>query len=133
MRTHVDQSRLALAQAKFAPVALALDRVAREVEKHHAVELKPRGRMQQTAQNAFAVRYSLRHPDEARLSLTFILVGDDADLMLLQSQERVGPPDARANPGRFDQRVYRLGEIDAIKQAVQEKISAHLGVREARH
>ena len=73
----------------------------------------------------FAVRYALRHPDEARLSLTFRIVGDDADLLLLEGQERLGLRDVKANPGRVDQRVYRLGEVEAIKAAVRAKIGPH--------
>jgi hypothetical protein len=89
--------------------------------------------MQQTAQNAYAVRYSLRYPDEARLSLTFTVVGEDADLLLMQGHGRSVPRDIRANPGQIDQHVYRLDEIEEIKAAVQQKISAHLQTREVRH
>jgi hypothetical protein len=65
--------------------------------------------MEQTAQNAYSVRYSLRHTDDTRLALTFIVTGEEANLLLLEAQERSGPQDIRANPGRVDQRVYRLG------------------------
>src|ERR671911_1814554 len=83
MRTNVDQSRLSLARANFKPIARVLDRLSEDVEKEHgpSAVLKRRGAMQQTAQNAYAVRYSLRYPDEARLSLTFTVVGVDADLL----------------------------------------------------
>jgi hypothetical protein len=89
--------------------------------------------MQQTAQNAYAVRYSLQYPDEAQLSLTFIVVGEDADLLLMQRHEPSGHRDIRADPGQVDQRVYRLGAIEEIKAAVQQKIAAHLRAREVRH
>jgi hypothetical protein len=88
--------------------------------------------MEQTAQNAYSVRYSLRHPDDTRLALTFIVTGEEANLLLLEAQERSGPQDIRANPGRVDQRVYRLGKVEEIKQAVQEKIITHLRTRHAR-
>jgi hypothetical protein len=112
-----------------------LDRLSKDVEKEHgpSAVLKQREAMEQTAQNAYAVRYSLRYPDEARLSLTFIVVGEDADLLLMQGHERSGPRDIRANPGQIDQHVYRLDEIEEIKAAVQQKISAHLQTREVRH
>ena len=82
--------------------------------------------MHKVAENAYTVRYSLRRPDEVRLSLTFTVVGENADLILVQGHERFGPRDIRANPGQVDQHVYRLEQIDEIKHAVQEKILAHL-------
>jgi hypothetical protein len=135
MWTNVDQSRLSLSRANFKPIARVLDRLSEDVEKEHgpSAVLKRRGAMQQTAQNAYAVRYSLRYPDEARLSLTFTVIGEDADLLLMQGHERSGPRDIRANPGQIDQHVYRLDEIEEIKAAVQQKISTHLQTREVRH
>ena len=127
MQTNVSQECLAVAQAKFKPVARALDRLAQDLEKEHgrSAVLEQRGPMQRIAQNAYVVRYSLRHPDEAQLSLKFTVVGDNADRILLQGHERSGPRDISANPGQVDQRVYRLERTDEIKEAVQEKISAH--------
>ncbi|GEO19282.1 hypothetical protein [Microvirga aerophila] len=135
MRTNVNRSRLALAQEKFEPIARVLDRLSEDVEKEHghSAVLERRSAMQQTAQNAYAVRYSLQCPDEARLSLTFIVVGDDADLLLMQRHDRSDPRDLRANPGQVDQRVYRLEQIEEIKAAVQQKITAHFRARELRH
>jgi hypothetical protein len=135
MRTAGDEGRLALAQAKFEPVARALDRLSTEIEEKlgGSAVLERSGGMQQTAQNAYAVRYSLRHRDNWRLSLTFLVVGEQADLVLMQGHERTGPRDVRADPGQVDQRVYRLEKVDEIKAAVQDKISAHLRAREVRH
>jgi hypothetical protein len=131
MPTNVYQSRLALAQAKFRPLARVLDRLSEDIEKEHGrpAALKPRGAMEQTAENAFAVRYALRQPDEARLSLTFRIVGEDADLLLLEGHERSGSPDFRADPGQVDQCVYRLAEVEEIKAAVKAKIVDHLRAR----
>ena len=133
MRTNLDQTRLASAQAKFEPVARVLEHLSKEIQKDHAAVLRRRGAMQQTAQNTYSVRYSLKDPDDAQLSLTFIIVEDDADFVLVQSNQRSGPGDARANPGQVDQRVYRLDNLDEIRRAVQEKITAHLRAREVRH
>ncbi len=96
-------------------------------------ELKQRGSMEVTAQNVYAVRYSLRHLYDVRFALTFIVTGEEADLILLQSQERTGPQDVCSNPGQVDQHVYRLEKIDEIKHAVQVKISAHLRKRASKH
>ena len=135
MQTDPDQRRLALARAKFEPVAQVLDRVAKDIEKDHgrSAVLEQRGPMQQMARNVCAVRYSLRHADDVRFALTFIVTGEDADLLLLQAQERAGPPDVRTNPGQIDQRVYDLERVEDIKQAVQEKIRAHLRARATQH
>src|ERR671912_1080204 len=125
---NVDDSRLGLAKAKFVPVAQALDVIAKDIKTKHGrlAVLKPRGAMHKLAENAYTVRYSLRQPDDVRLSLTFTVVGENADLILVQGHERSGPRDIRANPGQVDQHVYRLEQIDEIKHAVQEKILAHL-------
>ena len=134
MQTNVDHGRLARARAKFEPVTQMLNHLAKHIEQDHggSAVLKQRCPMEPTAQNAYAVRYSLRHPDDTRLALTFIVTGEEADLLLLQAQERSGPQDIRAHPGQIDQRVYRLEKVEEIKQAVQEKIIAHLRTRHAR-
>jgi len=135
MQAKPEQARLSLAQAKFDPVARVLDHLSRDIEKEYGASavLKPRGSMQQMAGNAYAVRYTLRDPEEARLSLTFLVVGDDADLLLVKGQNRSGSRDGRANPGQVDQRVYRLQEVEEIKAAVKKKIIDHLRRRGARH
>ena len=129
------KSDLALAQAKFDPVARVLDRLSKDIEKEYgrSAVLKSRGSMQQMAGNAYAMRYTLREPDKARLSLTFLVVGDDADLLLLKGQDQSGSRDARVDPGQVDQRVYRLRELEEIKAAVKQKIIDHLRGQGALH
>jgi hypothetical protein len=133
MQTNVEQGRLAVARVRFAAVASMLDHLAEDIKKEHgpSAVLEQKGPMEPMAQNVCSVRYSLRHPDEDRLALTFVVTGDSADLLLLQAQEQSGPEDIRVNPGPVDQHVYRVEEIDGIKQAVQEKIRAHLRTRGA--
>jgi hypothetical protein len=81
------------------------------------------------AKTAYTVRYALRHRDDTPLALTFILVGEDPDLILLDANERSGPRDVRASPGQVDQQVYRVQQIDEIKEAVRDKITRHLPSR----
>jgi hypothetical protein len=128
MQTTGDHVHLALARAKFKPVARALDEVSKDLERDHgrSAVLQQKSSMRQISQSACVVQYALLNPDEDWLSLTFIVVGDEADCVLLQHQERSGPPDRRANPGQVDQHVYRVEKLDEIKTAVREKISAHL-------
>ena len=128
---NVDDGRLGLAQAKFIPVAQVLDGIAKDIEREHgrSVVVKPRGTMHKLAENAYTVRYSLQQPDDVRLSLTFTVAGENADLLLVQDQERSSPDDIRTNPGQVDQHVYRLEQIDEIKLAVRDKILAHLRSR----
>src|SRR5215208_2993783 len=135
MQAKPEQARLSLAQAKFDPVARVLDHLSRDIEKEYGASavLKPRGSMHQMAGNAYAVRYTLRDPEEARLSLTFLVVGDDADLLLVEGQDQSGSRDVRADPGQVDQRVYRLQEVEEIKAAVKQKIIDHLRRRGALH
>ncbi len=134
MRTNVDHGRLALARAKFEPVARVLDELAKDIRKEHgrSAVLKPRSPMEVTAQNVYAVRYSLRHSNDVRFAFTFIVTGENADLLLVQAQERFGPEDIKADPAQFDQHVYRLEKIDEIKKAVQGKIGTYLRTRQAR-
>ena len=135
MPTEVDQDRLALAQAKFEPVARVLDHLSRDIEKEHGrpAALKRRAAIEQTAQNAFAVRYSLRQPEEARLSLTFRIVGDDADLLLLEGHERSDPQDVRVDAGRVAEGVYRFGEGEEIKWGVRGRVVDDLRARGVLH
>ena len=123
-----DNDCLGLAQAKFIPVAQVLDDIVRDIERQHgrSVVLTPRDAMHKLAENAYTVRYSLQQPEDVRLSLTFTVVGENADLLLVQGQERSSSSDVRANPGQVDQHVYRLEQIDEIKLAVRDKILAHL-------
>ena len=73
----------------------------------------------------YETRYSLRHADEERLSLTFI-TGDAADLVLLQGHQRSTARNLSADPGALDQHVYRVDEFDELKTAIREKTVAHL-------
>jgi hypothetical protein len=66
------------------------------------------------------------------LSLTFIVTGANADLILLQGHQRSAARDVSAKPGQFDQHVYRLEELDELKEAVREKIIDHLAATRVR-
>lgn len=134
MQTNIDYVRLARAQAKFEPIARVLDRLGENIEKEYgqSAVLKQTSPIEPVAQNAYEVRYSLQHPDGVRFAVTFIITGEDADLLLLEAQERFGPEDIKANPAQVDQCVYRLEKIGEIERAVQRKISAYLRARQAR-
>ncbi len=133
MQTNVEQGRLALTRVRFEPVACMLDRLAEDIEREHgpSAVLEQKGPMEPMAQNVCSVRYSLRHPNDGQLALTFVVTGEAADLLLLQAQEQSGLRDTEANSGPVDQHVYRVEKIDDIKQAVQEKIRAHFRSRGA--
>ena len=135
MQTNHDRAHLALAQAKFRPVARALEDVSKDFEQDHGqpVVLQQQSPMQPISQNACKVQYALQHLDEAPLSLTFLVVGDEADCVLLQGQECSGPLDSRAEPGQVDQHVYRVDDLNDIKSAVRNKITAYLRALEAQH
>lgn len=125
------EGNLALVRSNLEPLRRFLDRMGELISKEFgdAAVWEPAGEIQKTAQNAHEVRYSLRHADHVRLSLTFIITGDNADLVLLQGHERSVPRDLGANPGQFDQHAYRLNEIDELKEAVREKVLAHMAAR----
>jgi hypothetical protein len=130
MLMHINSNRrpAPLAEVKFTPVAQVLERLARDIkmEQGGSAVLEQRSPIKQLAQNAYKIRYSLRHPDKVRFSLTFTVVGDNADLLLLEAQERSASQDVRGNPGQVDQQVYSLERIDEIKEAVEQKLRAHL-------
>ena len=118
-----DESRLERANAKFEPVRLFLDYLSRGIvrkyDQHATLEQQD---VQETARDTYDVRYSLRWGGEDRLSLDFILTGDNADLVLLQDNQ----PGAPERVGQVDQRVYRLDQIDDLKAAVEEKVISQL-------
>lgn len=126
------ESGLALARSNFEPIGRFLDRMGALIAERYepAAELRRRGEMQPAAQDAYEVRYSLRHADNARLALTFIVAGEQADRILLQGHERSAPRDLRADPGQVDQHAYRLDEIEELKDAIREKIASHLTARD---
>jgi len=134
MPMRLDDTRRASAEAKFARIARVIDRVSADIKQEYGAKtrLAPQGRIRKTAANAYALDYSLRHPDDGQLWLTFMVVEDEADLLLIQGRDS-GPPDLRTNPGQVDQRVYRLGEIEAIKAALKDKVVGHLRARGVLH
>ena len=75
--------------------------------------------MQQTARNTYDAEYVLRSHNRRQLSLRFIVTGDNADLVLLQTRENL-------HPGVIDQHVYSLKEMDHLEEVVEEKIVSHL-------
>ncbi len=118
-----DESRLERASAKFEPVRLFLDYlsqgIVRKYDQHATLEQQD---IQETARDTYDVRYLLRRGGEDRLSLDFILTGDNANLVLLQDNQ----PGVPERVGRVDQRVYRLDQIDDLKAAVEEKVISQL-------
>ena len=117
-----NESRLKRASAKFEPLRVFLDNLSRgTVRKYDRHASLKQQNIQETARNTYDVRYSLSHAGRERLSLDFILTGDNADLVLLQDNQ----PGAR-EVGQVDQRVYRLDQIDDLKAAVEEKVISRL-------
>jgi hypothetical protein len=117
-----------LAATNFEPIQVFLDEFSERLANEYgpSATLERRGGMQPTAKNAFQVQYSLRIAGDVPLSLAFILTGANADLILLQGHQRSAARDVSANPGQFDQHVYRLEELDELKEALREKIIDHL-------
>ena len=118
-----NESGLKRARANFEPLRRFIDNlsqvIVRKYDRH--ASLKQQG-IHETARNTYDVRYSLRSRGMDRLSLDFILTGDNADLVLLQDNEPVAGETRR----QVDQRVYRLDQIDDLKRAVQDKVISHL-------
>ena len=80
--------------------------------------------IQETARDTYDVRYLLRWGGEDRLSLDFILTGDNANLALLQDNQ----PGADESAGQVDQRVYRATDLDDLRAAVQRKLTQQRNV-----
>jgi hypothetical protein len=118
-----NESRLERASAKFEPLRRFLDHLSRVIvrnyDRHATLEQQD---IQETARNTYDVRYSLHCAGRDRLSLGFILTGDNANLVLLQDNQ----PGSEENAGPVDQRVYRLDQIEDLKAAVEEKVISHL-------
>jgi len=113
------------AQNNFHPVEKFLDHIARVIVAEYGCSLERRD-VEQGAGNAFEVRYSLHDECAYRLSLTFLVVGENADELLFQSHERSGTRDLRSNPAEFDQHVYHLHTLDPLKTVIREKVIDYL-------
>ena len=102
-----------------------LDHVGRVIaDRHGRPPAFQRRDVKQTARNTYDVEY-LMGGYGSQLSLRFIVTGERADLVLFQSREKREQADAK-DPGEVDQHVYRLEEIDHLKQAVEDKVVSHL-------
>ena len=84
------ESHLDLARANFKPVEQLLRQINDEIAKEHngACEIELKDDMQENARNSYAVRYSLHGAGDARLSLSFTMAGENADMILFQGHER---------------------------------------------
>jgi len=124
------RSKLQLASANFEPVQQFLDRMSETLTRHYGAStaLERRGGMQPTALNTFEVTYSIPHSEDAPLSLTFIVTGDDADTILIQGRQRSTAGEVNAEPGQLDQRVYRLDRLNELKEALRARIIGHLSI-----
>jgi hypothetical protein len=122
------RSQLQLASANFEPVEHFLDGMSETLEREYGprTALQRQGGMQATALNTFEVQYSIPHPEDAPLSLTFIVTGENADTILLQGCQRSPVGEVGADRGQLDQRVYRLDRLGELKQALRERIIGHL-------
>ena len=104
-----------------------LDHLGRTIaDKHGRAPAVERRDVKQTARNTYDVEYLLRGYRNRQLSLRFIVTGENADLVLLQSRGRFQADDPKQYPGEIDQHVYRLEEMDHLKQVVEAKIVSHL-------
>ena len=124
-----DRIGLTLAKDHFKPIEQFLKHLRQEIfHRHDSTSLDRREPLHQTAKDTYEVRYSLHGKGDERLSMTFTLVGEEADKILFQGHQRSTPRDVSANPGQVDQHVYRLDEMTNLMQAVQEKVTVHLAL-----
>ena len=68
----------------------------------------------------------MRDDGKSQLSLRFIVTGENADLVLFQIREKPKQADSKECPGEIDQHVYRLEEMDHLKEVVEDKVVSHL-------
>ena len=52
--------------------------------------------------------------------------GEKADLILFQSSETRPKSKPDADPGQVEQHLFRLNEIAALKQVVDDRIASHI-------
>ena len=125
------ESRLAMARSSFEPIERFLSRLGQVIARDYdpSSRLERREDLHEVAQGMYEIRYSLRHADETRLSLTFIITGDKADLILLQGHQRSSARNLSADPGAVDQHVYRVDEFDDLEAAIREKVTGHLSTQ----
>ena len=102
-----------------------LNHVGRVIaDKHGRTPAFERRDVKQTARNTYDVEYLMRGHGKSQLSLRFIVTGENADLVLFQSREKPKQADPKEYPGEIDQHVYRLEEMDHLKEVVEDKVRA---------
>jgi hypothetical protein len=122
-----EEPALELAHRNFGPIGSFLEQLGTHVSDHKpSFNLVRREDMHRIAQHTFETRYSLCNGSTDRLSLTFTVVGRDADVILFQRHKRSSPCDIRADPGEADLNVYKLDEVDRLKQVLQDKVISYL-------
>ena len=79
--------QLQLASTNFEPIQVFLDQLGERLANQDgpSAALERRGGMQPTAKNTFEVQYSLRLAGDRPLSLTFIVTGANAELIVARS------------------------------------------------
>ena len=128
INTHDSWLSNSIAHERSKCIERVLDDVGRNIaDKHGRTPAVERRDVMQTARNTYEVEYLLRGCRNRQLSLRFILTGEKADLVLVQTRET--PEQAKLkkdDPGEIDQHVYRLEEMDRLKGVVEKKIVSHL-------
>lgn len=127
-RRQLNEAHLAAARANFQPLE-ELFRLLNEVavEGHgRAYEVERESEMRSVAHGTCDVVYAVRHPSEKRLLIRFTMVGENADRILFQVQQRSSDGNEETGAGAVDPHVYRLGEMDELKKVVRNRIVVFL-------
>ena len=121
-----EEPGLDLARRRFEPLASFLEHLGKNVADHKPwFSLKIQDDMRKIAQHTFETKYLLCKNGAECLSLDFTLVGPEADKILFQRHKRSSPRDMSANSEQVDLHVYRLDEMDQLKQVVENKVISY--------
>jgi uncharacterized protein YfcZ (UPF0381/DUF406 family) len=117
----------ALAREHSKCIERVLNRVGRVIaDRQGRTPAFERRHVKQTARNTYDIEYLMRDDGKSQLSLRFIVTGENADLVLFQIREKPKQADSKEYPGEIDQHVYRVEEMDHLKEVVEDKVVSHL-------
>lgn len=127
-RDRPGEAHLARARANFEPIAACLEQIRSEGALGQGVgcELGLKDAMRFVAANTCDVLYAVRHPSGRSMLLRFTMVGEGADRVLFQVQQRSSEGEEVVNGGVVDPHVYHLNEVDDLAKAIRTRIHVFL-------
>src|ERR687894_756825 len=102
---------LEVAHAHLQPIESFLDHIGSVIaQEYHSGPVLERHAVKPIARNTYDVEYIFRSSGDTMLELGFIVTGNNADVILLQTRKTSGDQSRNVDPGQVEQRVFHLDE-----------------------